>query len=241
MASALKVDDSVATIRLEGPLDAERVGELTGFCEYVADDDAVRVCLLTGDGAVWSGWSAEAIEGAEEARLVGDPLGAFARLPQATVALLDAPLVDGGLELALCADVRVAGTGITIGLPSAGDQLPIAGGLQRLARAVGRGRALELVLISQPIDAMTARTWGLVSVVAEDPASEAAALAARIAQRGPLATRFAKEAVRRGIEMPLDQALRYETDLTVLLQTTEDRAEGVEAFVEKRDPEFHGR
>ena len=106
---------------------------------------------------------------------------------------------------------------------------------------MGRGRALELVLVSEPIDAMTARTWGLVSVVAEDPASEAAALAARIAQRGPLATRFAKEAVRRGIEMPLDQALRYETDLTVLLQTTEDRAEGVEAFLEKRDPEFHGR
>ena len=156
------------------------------------------------------------------------------------MAVLDAPLVDGGLELALCADVRVAGAGITIGLPSAGDQLPIAGGLQRLARAVGRGRALELVLVSEPIDAVTARTWGLVSVVAEDPASEAA-VAARIAQRGPLATRFAKEAVRRGIEMPLDQALRYETDLTVLLQTTEDRAEGVEAFVEKRDPEFHGR
>ncbi|MEE9277248.1 MAG: enoyl-CoA hydratase-related protein, partial [Dehalococcoidia bacterium] len=76
---------------------------------------------------------------------------------------------------------------------------------------------------------------------ADDPRAQAAALAGRIAQRGPLATRFAKEALRRGLEMPLDQALRYETDLTVLLQTTADRAEGVQAFKDKRPPRFEGR
>jgi enoyl-CoA hydratase/carnithine racemase len=72
-------------------------------------------------------------------------------------------------------------------------------------------------------------------------ASEADALAQRMASRGPIALRYAKESVRRGLEQPLDQALRYETDLTVILQTTEDRAEGVRAFLEKRDPEFKGR
>ena len=71
--------------------------------------------------------------------------------------------------------------------------------------------------------------------------AETDAIARRIAERGPLAVRYAKEAVRRGMEMPLEQALRYETDLTVIMQTTEDRAEGVRAFLEKRKPEFHGR
>jgi enoyl-CoA hydratase/carnithine racemase len=70
---------------------------------------------------------------------------------------------------------------------------------------------------------------------------EAEALAARIAERGPIAVRYAKEAVREGMELPLDQALRYETDLTVILQTTADRAEGVRAFVEKRPARFEGR
>jgi enoyl-CoA hydratase/carnithine racemase len=70
---------------------------------------------------------------------------------------------------------------------------------------------------------------------------EAEALAGRIAAKGPIATRLAKEAVHRGLDMPLDQALRYELDLTILLQTTEDRAEGVRAFLEKRPPRFTGR
>ena len=72
-------------------------------------------------------------------------------------------------------------------------------------------------------------------------AEESAAIAQRIAERGPLAVRYAKEAVARGAEMPLEQALRFETDLTIILQTTEDRAEGVKAFLEKRSPDFKGR
>jgi enoyl-CoA hydratase/carnithine racemase len=105
---------------------------------------------------------------------------------------------------------------------------------------VGRARALELVLTGAPIDAPTARAWGLLSSVVDDAAGEGESLAGRIAERGPIAVRFAKEAVRRGIEMPLEQALRFETDLTVLLQTTADRAEGVAAFAEKRAPTFRG-
>jgi enoyl-CoA hydratase len=119
----------------------------------------------------------------------------------------------------------------------------MAGGTQRLARIVGRAAALELILTAEPIDAQTARRIGLVSqVVPRDRLlAEASALAERIAARGPIAVRYAKEAVSQGLDMPLEQALRFETDLTIILQTTEDRAEGVRAFLEKRAPEFKGR
>jgi enoyl-CoA hydratase len=119
----------------------------------------------------------------------------------------------------------------------------MAGGTQRLARLVGRAAALELILTAEPIDAQTALRVGLVSkVVPRDRLlSEASALAERIAARGPIAIQYAKEAVSRGLDMSLEQALRFETDLTIILQTTEDRAEGVRAFLEKRSPEFHER
>jgi enoyl-CoA hydratase len=240
MTSALTIDGHVATLSLEGPLDADRVAELGGFSDQIAGDASVRACVLRAASEIWAGWSEDALAGAEQQGLVGDPFGAFASLPQATVAVLAGQVQDAGLELALCADIRVAGPETMLGLPSAAASLPIAGGLQRLSRAVGRARALELVLTGAPIDAPMARAWGLLSSVVDDAAGEGESLAGRIAERGPIAVRFAKEAVRRGIEMPLEQALRFETDLTVLLQTTADRAEGVAAFAEKRAPTFRG-
>ena len=240
MGSALTIDGHVATLSLEGPLDADRVAELRRFSEQLAEDSSQRACVLRASSETWAGWSDEALAGAEQLGLVGDPFGPFASLPQATVVVLAGEVRDAGLELALCGDIRVASPETTVGLPSASSLMPIAGGLQRLSRAVGRARALDLVLTGALIDTSKARAWGLLSSVAEDAEGEGAALAGRIAERGPIAVRFAKEAVRRGIEMPLDQALRYETDLTVLLQTTADRAEGVAAFIEKRPPEFQG-
>ena len=121
--------------------------------------------------------------------------------------------------------------------------IPWAGGTQRLPRIVGRGKALEMILTGEAVDAQEALRIGLVSRVtpADQLMAEAEALAGRIAERGPIAVRYAKEAVSRGLDMTLEQALRYETDLTIILQTTRDRAEGVRAFLEKRDPRFEGR
>ncbi len=100
-----------------------------------------------------------------------------------------------------------------------------------------------MILTGESVSANEALRIGLVSAVVprDRLAEEAAAISQRIAERGALAVRYAKEAVARGTEMPLDQALRFETDLTIILQTTEDRAEGVRAFLEKRDAEFKGR
>jgi enoyl-CoA hydratase/carnithine racemase len=97
-----------------------------------------------------------------------------------------------------------------------------------------------MILLGEEIDSGEALAAGLVSELAEDPQARAMELAQAIAERGPLAERYAKEALNRGLEMPLEQALRYETDLTMILQTTDDRAEGVRAFLEKRDPRFRG-
>ena len=100
-----------------------------------------------------------------------------------------------------------------------------------------------MILLGEELDAQAALACGLVSalVPSADLAAHGRALAERIAAQGPIAVRYAKESMLRGLDMPLEQALRYETDLTVILQTTADRAEGVRAFIEKRPPQFEGK
>ncbi len=120
---------------------------------------------------------------------------------------------------------------------------PVVCALNGDALSAGLELALEMILTAEPIDAQEALRVGLVSEVvpAVDLMVQAEALAARIAERGPQAVRYAKEAIQQGLEMPLEQALRYETDLTIIIQTTGDRAEGVRAFLEKRQPRFKGK
>jgi enoyl-CoA hydratase len=176
--------------------------------------------------------------------MLNDPFGCLAELSRPVVCALTGDAFSAGLELALACDVRIAAEGAEFGLPeTAMGMVPMGGGTQRLARLVGRGKALEMILTAEPIDAAEALRVGLVNAVLprEKVVAEAEEIARRVAERGPLAVRYAKEAVLRGMEMPLEQGLRYETDLTVIIQTTEDRAEGVRAFLEKRKPEFRGR
>lgn len=235
-------------------IDAAAVQALRDACESASDDADMRAIIVTGEGDSFStGWDWDAFSGqspeavlaaVQEASVLGDPFGCFAESPKPVIAALDGDAVGGGLALALAADIRIASELAEFGLPNASHGLmPGGGAIQRLTRLVGRGRALELVLTGEPIDAAEALRIGLVGEVVPRAELEgrAQAIAERLAERGPLALQYAKEAVQRGLDMPLEQAMRFETDLTVILQTTEDRAEGVRAFLEKRRPEFKGK
>lgn len=246
----MQIADHIATLTIAPPgggydrafLDA--IGEAAAS---IAASEEVRAVVLRAEGAWGTGWS----EGArgEPGAIPGLPhiaagIEAVAAIPQPVIAAIAGEAHSVALELALACDVRVAAEGATFALgDTAEGAVPAGGGTQRLPRAIGRAQALRLVLLGETIDAAEALRIGLVSRVV--PAGEldaaAQALAAAIASRGPIATRLAKEAVHRGMEMPLQEALRYELDLTVLLQSTADRAEGVRAFAEKRPPHFIGR
>ena len=258
MSLTFETDGAIARVTLNRPehgnkIDTTVAVQLRDACEAVADDRAVRTVVLTANGDVFSsGWDWKAlaghgdaaVEAARDAGMLDDPFGCLAELTKPVVCAINGDAIGGGLALALACDVRVAAESATFALPETGMGLvPMGGATQRLSRLVGRGKALEMTLTGDSVGAEEALRIGLVSAVKPRPEvlAEAERIAGRIAERGPLAVQYAKEAISRGIDMPLEQALRYETDLTVILQTTEDRAEGVRAFLEKREPKFKGK
>ena len=248
-AIRLTLERPLASIALARPSDDNRIGarslrELEDACQRLGDDDGVRVVTLQADGADFCrGWDDQVL--AADFEMAPDPFACLATLPQPVVCAIQGLASSAGLELALACDIRLCSDDARFSLPeTAFAMLPRAGGTQRLARAAGRGVALAMLLAGEELDATRAYRSGLVARVVERGvlAAEARAIAESVAARGPIATRYAKEAIHRGQDMTLDQALRYETDLTIILQTTEDRAEGVRAFVEKRSkPQFKGK
>jgi enoyl-CoA hydratase/carnithine racemase len=241
MTDAISLERHGSTLVLTPPvvgITARTAREIQDACTAAADDPALRALVVRAQGSALAGdWPDDAT------KLAGaDPFGCLGALGTPTVAAIDGPVRGPGLALALACDIRIAGADATFTVSGAADGLlPGGGTLQRLARLTGRGNALYLALTGEAVNAEAALRLGLVSEVADGAFARALEIAERIAERGPLAVRFAKEAVSRGLDMTLEQALRYETDLTVILQTTEDRAEGVRAFLEKRTPEFKGK
>jgi len=247
--TTIDFDNGVATLTIDasgGLLDRAAVDALAGAAAELASRvEDVQAVVLTGAGAdLAHGWSAEVLGDPGAVTAAAAAVEVLAAVPMPIVAAIVGRAHSAGFELTLAADIRVCGERATFALPETeAGRLPFAGGTQRLPRAVGRAQALRLLLTGDVIDAAEARRIGLVSrVVPDSDVLDAAREIARaIASRGPIATRLAKESVHRGLELTLEQALRYELDLTVLLQTTADREEGVRAFAERRPPHFTGR
>ncbi len=169
---------------------------------------------------------------------------AMDRCPQPIIAAIRGFALGGGLELALACDIRLASDDAQLGLTEVNLAIiPGGGGTQRLPRLVGRGKALEMILTGTRISASEALAIGLVErvVPAAEVLAQAQTLARTLADKAPVALRYAKEAVVKGLELPLSDGIRLENDLATLLRTTDDRVEGARAFLEKRKPRFTGR
>jgi enoyl-CoA hydratase len=185
------------------------------------------------------------LDGREHARRGQALLDRIENLPFPSIAAINGFAYGGGLELALACTLRVASENARMGLPETSlGILPGYGGTQRLARLLGKAKAAELVLTAEKgITAAEALRLGLVNRVV--PAGQALAsalgLAQTIAKNGPIACRYALEAIRRGVEMPLAEGLAYEATLFGLCASTEDMKEGMKAFLEKRAANFTGR
>ncbi len=244
----LAIDGHIATITLDPPADGYDRGfveELTDACAGAGSGADVRAVLVVSTGDLGSGWSSSALAEDQTPGLapLGSGFDALAAVPQPTVIAIRGAAHSAALELALAADIRIASEDATFALDDAAHgSVPRGGGTQRLPRAIGRTHALRLLLTGEQVDADEALRIGLVSAVAtaDDLDGAGLAIVEQIATRGPIATRTVKEAVHRGSEMELQQALRYELDLSVILQSTFDRAEGVRAFSAKQPPTFIG-
>ena len=232
-------------------LGALMADEIAEACRQIDEDENVRIVFLTGAGGVFCRGEDLEASGSPGLSLAGSHCEPPARRATSALGTLKLPLIcaiegeaiGAGLELALCCDLRVASRDAVFALPQASwGMIPSGGGTQRLPRLVGRAKALEMLLTAEPVDASQALEVGLVNRVTEPGGALAGAeeLALRISERAPIAVNYAKEAVAKGMDVPLDQGLRLEADLSIILQTTADRDEGIRAFLEKRKPLFKG-
>ncbi len=249
--------DHVVTITLNRPdvLNAQNNPmrqELFAVFAGLKQDEDVRAIVVTGAGERAFSAGADIKEFLEpppptrfrEQRKRLDYRGEMDRCPQPIIAAIRGFALGGGLELALACDIRIAAEDAQLGLTEVNLAIiPGGGGTQRLPRVVGRGKALEMILTGARVPAAEALKIGLVERVV--PVAEllpaAQALARTMADKAPVALRYAKEAVVSGLGLPLADGLRLENDLSTLLRTTEDRVEGARAFVEKRKPKWSGR
>jgi enoyl-CoA hydratase len=237
--------DHIAHITLNRPdvgniINQQLAQELEAVCCGISQDEDIYVVTLTGAGdkAFCSGSELQKSGTGYRAAT------AIASIDRPVIAAINGDAVGQGLELALSCDIRLASDKARFGFPQIAQGLiPFDGGTQRLPRIVGRGKALELILTAETITAREALEIGLVSKVVDGAslAAEAEALAKTIAAKGPIALRFIKEAVNKGLDLTLEQGLRLEADLYFLLHTTADRTEGITAFLEKRPPQFKGQ
>jgi enoyl-CoA hydratase len=249
-----EVDGAVGIVRINRPkvrnaLNAETIGELVDALEAFDRDDAIRCMILTGDDRAFAAGAdiTQMVDASAVDVLDDDRFARWARfraLNKPVIAAVSGFALGGGCELALMCDLVVAAETAQFGQPEVRlGIIPGAGGTQRWARAAGKVRAMEAVLTGESIRAVDAERMGLINRVVPVGAHlhEALRLARTIAERPPLAVRLGKEAVNYAMEVGLTGGLEFERKLFYLLFASEDKREGMRAFLEKRPGRFTGR
>ena len=231
-------------------LSTKLVTELISALNDFEKDDGVRCLVITGSERAFSA-GADIKEMAEMTAVKMTMTGHFfplwdkvGRYPKPIVGALSGFVLGGGLELAMSLDVLVASETTQLGQPEIDiGVMPGGGGTQRLTRAVGKYKAMEMILTGKRIGAEEAKALGLVSRVVPKEAylEEAKKVANEIASKSPVAIRLAKMAVNKAFEMGLSEGIDFEREVFYLLFASEDKDEGMQAFMEKRKPEFKGK
>ena len=247
--------DGVALVTLDRPevlnaLDSRTMLELVEALERLDADESCRAVVITGAGerAFAAGADIrEMAEGNAVSLTVGNTFARWERVRRIRLPIIAAVrgyALGGGCELAMACDMIVAADDAVFGQPEIRiGVMPGAGGTQRLTRALGKAKAMELILTGRNLPASEAEAHGLVTrlVAREETVPAALDLAAQVAALPPLAVRAAKEAVNRAFELSLEAGLEFERRNFFLLFATEDQKEGMRAFAEKRQPEWKGR
>jgi enoyl-CoA hydratase len=253
----LDQDGAVAILTVNRPrvlnaLNSQTLDELRRAVLALKHDEAVRAVVLTGAGDRAFAAGADITELATESPAAGREhalrgqhvLDLIEHMGKPVIAAINGFALGGGCELAMACTLRIAADSAKLGQPEINlGLIPGYAGTQRLARIIGRGRALQLLLTGDPIGADEALRLGLVNrvVPAAELLSESKRLAASLATKPALSVRYILDAVHKGLEMPLPQAQVYEATLFGLVFSSDDMREGTRAFLEKRKPEFKGR
>jgi enoyl-CoA hydratase len=245
------VADGIARIVIDRPekmnaITPDMVRELQRVCRAINDDGDVRAATITGAGerAFSAGSDLNVLADLTDVMAFRDRVeyAALVRdIRKPVVAGLKGWVLGGGMEIAIAADIRVAGRSARIGGPEVTRGWIGGGGAsQMLPRLVGIGQAMRMLLTGEPVDAETALRTGLVEEVVDDAAVEArvAELARKIASFSPVATQAVKAGVRAAQSMSLEQGLRYENELHTICMSDKARLEGIKAFQEKREGKF---
>ena len=249
-----QAEQRTALVRLNRPkqlnaLNGAVMDTLCNALEELDRDDEVRAIVVTGNERAFAAGAdiGEMANASPVEMLLTNRIGQWDRIRRITkpvIAAVNGWALGGGCELAMALDLIVAGEGAKFGQPEINlGVIPGAGGTQRLTRAIGKSRAMRMILTGDPITAAEAERAGLIAVVTQDElvVEDALALAARIATKSPIALRLAKEAINAAYEMSLTDALAHERRLFYLLFASDDQKEGMAAFLEKRTPDFTGR